>query len=244
MSEPGSKKAIVIGASSGIGRAIAERLAADGWHVALVARRAEALAEVAAGFPGRMTTYVHDVSDRQAVPMLFAEICLRLGGLDALVYAAGVMPRIGPNEYDTGNDHVMVVTNLMGGIAWCNEAAARFAGVGAGAIVGVGSVAGDRGRRAQPVYNATKGAFAIYLESLRNRLWRSGVAVATIKPGPTATAMTEGLGLKGMATPEEVARFTVEKIGSIGEFYVRPTHRLIFAVIRLLPGWMVRRSPL
>lgn len=244
MNQGQPKKAIVVGASSGIGRAIAERLAADGWRVALVARRAEELEEVARGFPGSMICFPHDVRATEEVPALFAAVCLGLGGLDALVYAAGVMPRVGETEYDTGKDAEMVSTNLLGAIAWCNVAASRFAGVGAGSIVGIGSVAGDRGRRGQPVYNATKGALAIYLEALRNRLWRSGVAVATIKPGPTATPMTAGLNLRGMATAEQVARFAVNRIGRTGEFYVKPAHRLIFAIIRALPGWLMRRAPL
>lgn len=238
------KKAIVVGASSGIGRAIAERLAAEGWRVAILGRRAELLEEVAGGFPGSMLAFPHDVRDAESVPALFAEVCLRLGGLDALIYAAGVMPRIGPDEYDTSKDALMVATNLVGAMAWCNVAAERFAGADAGSLVAIGSVAGDRGRRGQPGYNATKGGLAIYLEALRNRLWSRGVAVATIKPGPTATPMTEGLGLTGLASAEAVARFTVARIGRTGEFYVKPAHRVIFAVIRLLPGWLMRRAPL
>jgi NAD(P)-dependent dehydrogenase (short-subunit alcohol dehydrogenase family) len=244
MTSPEQRKAIVVGASSGIGRAIAERLAADGWLVAIVARRAERLEEVARGFPSQMHPFPHDVQAVDEVPDLLAEIALRLGGLDALIYAAGVMPSVAPDSYPTGQDMEMIATNFAGAVAWCNAAAARFSGAGAGSIVGIGSVAGDRGRRAQPVYNATKGAFAIYLEALRNRLTAQGVAVTTIKPGPTATPMTEGLPLKRMATPAQVARFTVRRIGRPGEFYVRPVHRMVFAVIRLLPGRLMRRLPL
>ena len=183
--------AIVIGASSGIGAAIARGLAAGGCRVALVARRAaelDALAKETGGLP-----FVHDVTHTDEVPELFQRIARELGGVDLVVYSSGVMPAIGPDEYDFAKDKAIVDVNVLGAIAWCNQAALRFERAGAGTIVGLSSVAGDRGRRGNPVYCASKAAFDTYLEALRNRLGRRGVAVVTVKPGPVATPMTEGV---------------------------------------------------
>src|SRR5258708_35076601 len=77
-------------------------------------------------------------------------------------------------------------------MAWLNEAAPRFARAGEGTIIGISSVSGDRGRRGQPAYCASKAALDTYLEALRNRLRRRGVTVVTVKPGPVDTPMTAG----------------------------------------------------
>src|SRR5689334_18527494 len=97
--------AIVVGASSGIGAAVARRLAADGVRVALVARRRAELERVAGEIAGatgdasRTTTVVHDVTGGEDVPALVQRIAHELGGLDLLVYAAGIMPHIAEDEY-------------------------------------------------------------------------------------------------------------------------------------------------
>ncbi len=185
------KFAIVVGASSGIGAAVARALAAGGCRVAVVARRAaelEALAREIDGLP-----FVHDVTAFAEVGELFQRVARELGGLDLVVYSAGVMPAIGAEEYDFAKDKAIVDVNVLGAIAWLNEAARRFQRAGAGTIVGLSSVAGDRGRRGNPVYCASKAALDAYLEALRNRLGHLGVSVVTVKPGPVATPMTEGM---------------------------------------------------
>lgn len=238
------KKSIVIGASSGIGRELVRQLAERGDQVAAVARRTERLEELAAMYPGQVLAFTHDVLDTDAVPALFTEITKQLGGLDLIIYNSGVMPEVGPTEFNFEKDRAMVEVNVLGAIAWLNEAANRFAQVKAGTIIGIGSVAGDRGRAGQPVYNMSKAALASYLESLRNRLHKLGVCVVTIKPGPTATEMTEHLPMKGMMDPARVAKITLAKANKPGEHYVKFTHRLIFAVIRRIPGVIFRRLPL
>ncbi|MGV3615900.1 MAG: SDR family NAD(P)-dependent oxidoreductase [Fimbriimonas sp.] len=238
------QRAIVVGASSGIGLEIARQLAQNGTRVAVVARRAERLADLAQAFPDRVLPIEHDVKDYDAVPALFQDVTRKLGGLDLIVYAAGVMPTVEAHEYDFDKDREMIEVNLLGAMAWLNQAAVRFEGTRAGTIVGIGSVAGDRGRAGQPAYNTSKAALATYLEALRNRLAKYGVRVVTIKPGPTATEMTSHLPAKGMMEPAEVARITLAKAGSTGEHYVKLAHRLIFAVIRHIPSGIFRKLPL
>lgn len=239
-----TKRAIVVGASSGIGAAVAKELARDGYgRIALVARREADLKRLASAVPGA-SIYVHDVTQYDAVPALFQEICRDLGGLDLIVYSSGVMPHVHDDEYDFAKDRAMIEVNLLGGVAWLNEAAQRFAAAKSGVIVGISSVAGDRGRRGMPVYGATKSAFATYLEALRNRLGQHGVAVLTIKPGPVDTPMTASLDKKPMLiTPESAARQIVaaSKNRMGGVYYVPGKWRPIMWVLRHIPSPVFRK---
>jgi decaprenylphospho-beta-D-erythro-pentofuranosid-2-ulose 2-reductase len=234
------ERAIVVGATSGIGREIACQLAASGCAVVAIGRREDRLRELERlGLP--ITSKVHDVRQTGEIESLFEECCRLLGGLDLIVYCAGVMPSVALDEFNFEKDSAMIDVNFRSAVAWLNLAAARFGNVGSGSIVGIGSVAGDRGRRGQPVYNASKAALHTYLEALRNRLTRKGVSVVTIKPGPTETEMTANLGLAKMSRAKDVAAFTLKKLDRPGEHYVKAAHRVIFAMIRLVPGWMFRR---
>lgn len=242
------KGAIVVGASSGIGAAVAHRLARGGWRVALVARREDKLAEVADAIAERSPRaethlYAHDVTDYDAVPALFDRIVEDLGGVEMVIYAAGTMPDVAADEYDFAKDRAMVETNLLGMIAWLDEAADFFTRLQAGTIVGIGSVAGDRGRKDQPAYNTSKGAQAIFLESLRNRLAGHKVRVVTIKPGPVATPMTAHLGsLPMMISANEAARQIVDAaLRKNGEVYVPARWRFVMIVIRHIPGFLFRK---
>ena len=83
----------------------------------------------------------------------------------------------------------MLETNLLGAVAWLNQAARLFERMGGGQIVGISSIAGERGRVAGPVYNTSKAALNTYLEALRNRLTRHGVNVLTVRPGFVQTEL-------------------------------------------------------
>ena len=166
---------------------------------------------------------------------------LQLGGLDLLIYSAGVMPVMKHDEFDTGKDLEMVTVNVAGAVAWMNQAAARFYGAKHGCIISLGSVAGDRGRRGQPVYNASKAFLHTYTESLRNRLACRGVSVVTIKPGPTRTRMTAYHDQSKMMDPAVAARKILRLVGRQGEFYLSPVHAVVGFAFRHIPGWLMRR---
>ncbi len=234
-------KAIVIGASSGIGRELVRQLADQGWTIAAAARREDRLREVAAEFPDRVRTYAHDVLDTEAIPALFQKMCHDLGGLDLFVYSSGAMIEVGPSEFSFSKDLPMIEVNVTGAVAWLNEAATRFQSAQHGSIVGIGSVAGDRGRRGQPVYNASKAFLHAYLEALRNRLWRSGVTVVTIKPGPTDTEMTATNRMTRTMPVGVAVQRIMRVLDRQGEHYLSLPHRLIFAVVKRLPGAIFRR---
>ncbi len=237
-------KAIVVGASSGIGAEIARVLAERGCKVAVVARRMDRLERLRGENPERVFAFRHDVLCYEEVPALFQEITKQLGGLDLVVYAAGVMPEIGPNEYDFAKDKAILEVNLLGCVAWMNQAAIRFENTRSGTIVAIGSVAGDRGRAGQPVYNASKAAVATYMEALRNRLARHGVRVVTVKPGPTKTEMTEALHQRGMMDARTAAEIILRKSRKTGEHYLKLSHALAFWVVKRIPSPIFRRMKL
>lgn len=239
----------MIGASAGIGEAIARQLAAAGAEVALVARRLDALDAIAADInrtgPGQASTYAHDVRDVESVEALFQEITTALGGLDLVVYSAGVMPPIGPQEFPTPVDAVTIDTNFTGAVAWLNQAAGRFAAAETGTIIGISSVAGDRGRVGSPVYNASKAALDSYLESLRNRLGRKGVTVLTAKPGYVRTAMIAEAELPPLipvATPDDAARQILGAAAAGRRVaYIPGWWRVVMLAVRAIPAPIFER---
>lgn len=235
------KHAIIVGASSGLGRELAYLLAEAGCKTAILSPDEERLRFVAGKSPHMLLPYVHNVCDTSGIPALFQQVTKDLGGLDLIIYCSGVMPEVGPQEYNFEKDKAMLDVNLTGAIAWLNQAATRFHETKSGTIVGIGSVAGDRGRCGQPVYNTTKAALATYLEALRNRLVKRGVRVVTIKPGPMQTEMTQHLHLRGAMLPLVAAKKILKKSRKNGEHYLKPTHKLLFAVIRMVPSPIFRR---
>lgn len=215
---------------------LVKQLTATGCKVAGVARRAERLE----GMPN-VLAFKHDVTNYDEVPGLFQEITKELGGLDLIIYASGVMPAVGAHEYDFAKDKQMIDVNVLGCIAWMNQAAIRFENTKAGSMVAIGSVAGDRGRSGQPVYNASKAFVSSYMEALRNRVARYGVKVVTIKPGPTKTEMTDGLHMRGAMDPAKVAGVILHKSQKTGEHYVKLGHRVAFWVIKRIPSPLFRK---
>ena len=142
------QRAVVVGASSGIGAALARELARAGCQLALVARREPELRRLRDEIdPGgdRVSIYPHDVRRPDEAPRMLDAIATHLDGLDLVVYSAGIMPRIGPDEYTFATDAEIVGTNLLGAIAWLNEAVRRFTAAGAGTIVGISSASDKQG---------------------------------------------------------------------------------------------------
>lgn len=238
---------IVVGASSGIGVALARRLCLEGRKVAMLARREAELRAMAVAIDtavGRPVAFPfpHDAADLDAAEPLFARIEQELGEVDELHYVAGVMPDVARDEFDLDKDRLTVQVNMLGCIAWGNAAARRFRQRGRGCIVGVSSVAQDRGRVGRPVYNASKAGMDTYLEALRNRLWRHGVQVTTVRPGFVDTPMTQGLGLRGAIPADDAAgRILRARDRRAAIAYVPWKWRPILFVIRNIPSSVFRR---
>ena len=244
------KKAIVVGAAGGIGTQLTRRLARDGYVLALLDRSEESLktlcdelnqayAEQCAVF------YEHDVTEYDRVPDLFRRVTADLGGIDLFVYVAGVIyfPKI--DEFNFTEDYKMVEVNLLGAMAWMSEVAPVFHAMRSGQIVGVSSVAGDRGRVSNPGNNTSKAGFTCYLEALRNRLTRYGVNVITIKPGMVKTDMLKLPNApKPMlaVTPEQAAEGIWNAIRKRKQVaYVSGIWRWVMLALRHIPSVIFRR---
>lgn len=242
MSQP--RYALILGGSSGLGAELARQLAASGVQVLAVGRNSARLKELAASNPDRIQVLEQDLCDWSSPGRTSLDgMAEKLGGLDLVIWAAGIMPPVGENEFDPVKDVAMITTNFTAAVAWLDEAAARFQAAGFGTIVGIGSVAGDRGRAGKPAYNASKAGLHTYLEALRNRLHKQGVTVVTIKPGPVDTPMSESHSVKKMPVGD-AARRIIAASSKPGEHYLKLTHRMAFAVIRLIPSGIFRRMKL
>jgi len=240
----------VVGASSGIGEAIARELAANGTPVALLGRRIERINDICRDINARSGTEIAspfqaDVRDWRMTGGLFASITERIPTVDLLVYAAGVMPAREP-ERQTPGDVDAIETNLTGAVAWINEAVMQFTKRGRGTVVGISSVAGDRGRRGNPVYNATKAALSVYLESLRARLSATGVNVVTVKPGFVRTAI---IGTRAVFPPAASAQSAARDTLRAAERGARVAYvpwwwHPIVLLMRLVPAPIMERLPI
>ncbi len=242
------KVAVIVGASRGIGAALARKLAAEGYLLALLARdetRLQALAEQInqrAAHP-QARFYVHDVTDFAAPPRLLQRILADFGRVDLFIYSAGVLRSPGPQAYDFALDRQVMEVNLLGAMAWLNPVAEMFQQLGYGQIVGISSVAGDRGRVANPAYNASKAGLNCYLEALRNRLARHGVHVLTVKPGFVQTDMLAGVERTFWVISPEKAAAAIWRALRRGrqEVYVPARWRWLMWIIRTIPSFVFRR---
>ncbi|MBT3239916.1 MAG: SDR family NAD(P)-dependent oxidoreductase [Chloroflexi bacterium] len=241
-------RAIVLGASSGIGAATAMKLAKEGHVVALLGRRKKELNTVCEEInqaigETRAIAYVHDVRKFDQIPKTFQKILTDYKNLDLIVYVSGVMNPVAQNEYDFEKDREMIEINLLGAMAWLGQAAIFFERMGAGKIVGITSVAGDRGRVGNPGYNTSKAGLITYLEALRNRLTRHGVHVLTVKPGFVDTEVLKNSSTTfGVISPEKAADQIWKGIKKKKQtIYTPGWWRLLMLIIQHTPSFIFRR---
>jgi decaprenylphospho-beta-D-erythro-pentofuranosid-2-ulose 2-reductase len=243
-------RAIVVGASSGIGAAIARKLAAGGTAVALVARREPELESVAAAIRaagGRAIVARHDVKDFADAAPVFERLVAELGGLDMLVYASGILAVPEEGVYDLAQDRAIMEVNALGAMAWTGLAAARFEAQRGGTLVGLSSIAGERGRRTMPAYTTSKAALTAWLEALRNRVSRYGVNVVTVKPGFVDTDQTKHLAKKPMVIgPERAADLILAaaRRGGSPSVFIPGRWALVAFIVRNIPSFLFRKLDL
>jgi len=238
------KKAIIVGGTGGLGKALAMRLKQGGCDVAIMGRTQENV-DLAAKELGLSAdrAFTFDILEFDQAWDAFDAVVQKLAGVDLFVFAAGVMPSVGKSEYNIDKDREVIDTNLTAAIAMCNVAAKRFERVKGGTIIGIGSPSGDRGRRGNPAYGASKAGLEAYLESLRNRLGKANVSVVTAKPGPIRTPMTEPLGkLPGMISADKAAEIILRKGRKFSKtIYVPGKWWLASKIMCAIPSFIFRR---
>jgi NAD(P)-dependent dehydrogenase (short-subunit alcohol dehydrogenase family) len=165
------------------------------------------------------------------------------GGLDVALVAHGVLPDQARCQADSDEALASLEVNLLSVVALLTPLANRFEAAGGGCIAVISSVAGDRGRQSNYIYGSAKGGLDRFLEGLRNRLFRSGVAVVTLKPGFVDTPMTAGLRQGPLfATARRAGRAVhraIERRRDVA--YIPWFWRPIMAIIRALPEPVFKR---
>jgi decaprenylphospho-beta-D-erythro-pentofuranosid-2-ulose 2-reductase len=232
---------LIIGAKSDIAKAVARKYAANGYDLCLAARKSNEL-----------KAFADDLAIRTRQKITYCE-------LDVLDYAshekfydalqekpAGVITAVGylgdqqKAQSSFSEAQQIIDTNYTGLVSLLNIVADDFEQRNTGFIVGISSVAGDRGRASNYMYGSAKAAFTAYLSGLRNRLHKAGVQVLTVKPGFVATKMTAGMDLPARLTahPEEVADdiYTAQQKGK-NVLYTKWMWKWVMLVITSIPEW-------
>ena len=237
-----------VGATRGMGRALARLLAERGEALCLLGRNApdlEASARdlEARGARGPVPTAALDLARPEGFEAALAAADEALGGFDTLVVTGGLADRREVLERDMGRLEAVLHVNFTGTVVLCQMAAERLAARGGGRLCVFSSVAGDRPRRSNYLYGASKAGLSAFLEGLSHAYAERGVSVVCVKPGFVKTGLTEGLPVPPFAgEPEPVAR-TVLRALDAGRrvVYAPPVWRWIMLVIRSLPHALMRR---
>ena len=243
-----SASILILGARSDIARACALEYARHGYDVRLAARdpadvQADAT-DIALRHGVSATTHAFDALQIEA----FAAFADRLPELpDVVLCAVGFMGEQAGSQSDPRAASVVLRSNFEGPALFMGLMAERFNARSHGTLIGISSVAGDRGRASNYVYGAAKAGFTAFLSGLRNRFARSAIKVITVKPGFVATRMTEGMDLNPRltASPEEVAQ-AIWQAQAKGRdvVYVKPIWKLVMTIIRTLPEFVFKRTRL
>jgi short-subunit dehydrogenase len=231
---------LILGAGSSIAKEAARLLASRGETLFLAGHDPEELERQAEDlrirWGGQVAVGRFDALEPAGHPALFERVLAELGRLDAVIVACGYL---GPDPAAVVGDEpgrILAVncSGLLPMLGWCAE---HMRANRAGVILGIGSVAGDRGRQSNFVYGAAKGAFALWLQGLRNRLHPYGVRVVTFKPGFVDTPMTFGrTGLFRVAAPGAAAAALVRALEGRAEVVYFPgAWRWIMLVVRAIP---------
>ncbi|TCP41682.1 SDR family NAD(P)-dependent oxidoreductase [Rhodovulum marinum] len=231
---------IILGASSSIARAFARKLAERGDGVILAGRDTADLDRDAADARVRGAPLAETIRFDARDPATFAPLVARMAACEGTVSAAvfvGSMPAQSEIDADPALIDGVVTDNFTGPARVLQMLAPLMEERGGGTVVGVGSVAGDRGRIGNYVYGAAKAGFATYLSGLRNRLTRAGGHVVTVKPGFTDTAMTWGIeGMFLVAPPDKVAGDILRAVEKKRNVIYTPVFWLgIMSIIRAIP---------
>lgn len=250
MSRPGLRGAAVFGATSAMAQETVRLLAARGASLFLVGRDAERLDAVAGDARVRgaasVVAAVADLDEPERHRELLDRAVAALGRIDAAVVAQGLLADSDACEADRALAARVLVTNFLGPVLLCEEIAARLSAQGAGTLVAISSVAGDRGRQSNHVYGGAKGGLSAYLEGLRNRLFRRGVHVVTVKPGFVDSPMTAHVRKSALfVAPSAVARAVVRAIERRRDVvYVPGFWRAIMLAVRHVPEALFKRLSL
>lgn len=231
---------IILGATSSMARAFVREVASSGANIFVAGRDMDELGRIAADAVSRGAADAQPVTFDARKPAGFSKIIGLLEKQEGMICAGvfvGSMPEQADVEEDPSLIDGMVADNFTGPAQFLMMLAPIMGARSGGSVVGVGSVAGDRGRLSNYAYGSAKAGFQTFLAGLRNRLGRSGVHVMTVKPGFVDTSMTFGRdGMFLVASPEKIARDIAKGLRKKRNVLYTPFFwQLIMLIIRLVP---------
>ncbi len=242
-------KAIVLGGTKGMGRAIARQLAERGDSVFLMAQDEEALEKSAADVKERHPKHeeVGFTSCSLERPEGFAEALDKadeaLGNFDTVVVTAAMFATQEALEADVELMRRLVTVNYANTVVFCEHVRKRLLARGGGNLAVFSSVAGDRGRKPVAIYGSSKAGLSTYLEAMDHKFHAAGLNVLCVKPGFVKTGMTAGLKPPPFAgEPEQVARDVIQAMDRKKAVLYTPTMwALVMLIIRWLPRFVMRK---
>ena len=236
------KNAIVVGASSGIGRALAHVLAEDGYGVGLTARRLPLIEELARSLPTRTWTRRMDVADTEGAIAGLRGLIDEMRDVELFVLNAGV--GFANWDLEWAPERETIDVNVRGFAATANAAVEHLIGRGGGGIAGISSVAALRGHGQTPAYGASKAFMSHYMQGLRHKFARQNVpiTVTDVQPGYVDTPLLKSDKAFWVSTPDEAARQIHRAIlRKRKHVYITRRWRLIAWLIRVLPDWIAHK---
>lgn len=232
---------LALGATSAIAQATLRLLAERGARFYLVGRSPDKLYAMAADLHTRgasgVATHAMDLDDTSAHPAMLTAAAQSLGTIELALLAHGVLGDQQDAQTSYSETEMILRTNFLSAVSLITWLANYLESSKEGTLAVISSVAGDRGRKSNYVYGASKGALTIFVDGVRNRIDRAGVQVLTIKPGFVATPMTAHLAQGPLfAKPAQVARGIIKAIEKRRDVvYLPPFWRAIMLAVRILP---------
>lgn len=236
------KKAIIIGASSGIGRELSRIMAREGYKVGLVARREALLKEITNEFPKSTFIEVVDVNDYKNAIVQVNNLIEKMEGVDIFIISAGI--GFMNEAMELTKEIKTIETNVKAFTAMINLVYKHFVQMRQGHLVAITSIAAIRGGRQCPAYNASKAFQSNYLEGIRQSVFhlKLPITVTEIQPGFVDTAMAQGNNLFWIASPQKAAQQIYKAIIDKKEFiYVTRRWFIIGWLLKILPFWIYKR---
>jgi short-subunit dehydrogenase len=242
------QRLVVFGGTSKIALEIARLAARDGTRILLVGRRPERLEHAAGDLLARGATSVEwtvaDLADVSCHSRIIAEAEAKLPDFDMALFSYGTLTVNDRAESMVDYTLAEIGTNFTSTVSLLTLLAPHFEHRKAGCVTVISSVAGERGRRSNYIYGCAKGGLSIFLQGYRARLFRSGVRVLTVKPGPVETPMTAHLRKsRSFASPATVGhRIYREMTGGSKDVLYAPLYwRYVMSGVRGVPEWLAKR---
>ncbi len=236
------KKAIIIGGSSGIGEALALVLTNNGYKIGLTGRRGNLIYKLAAQKQDLIYPSIFDVTDNEELSEKLNQLTERLGGLDVLIFSAGIgelNPHLNVDlELPTIAVNVKAFNSVM---VWAYQ---YFEKQKSGQIIAISSIAGLRGGAIAPAYNASKAYQINYLEGLRQKASKNrlNLTITDVRPGFVDTAMAKSEQKFWISTPQKAALQIYDAIKSKKDvIYVTKRWRLIALILKMIPRCLYKR---